>query len=258
MKATTLCQCLVLAFSMAALSASAGKAPPPEKKVAQAAKKPTAKKPAAKKPAAKKGAVARKETVPKEPGPLADFGETQAPDDVVHVANWVSYTHNNFKRNFVLIDKKQARLYVFQPDGKLKGHSPILLGKAIGDHTVPGVGDKPLSQVKEEEKTTPAGRFFAQPGKNTKGENIIWIDYKAAVSMHRMRMVAEEERRAERMATPEPDDNRISYGCVNVPAPFYDKVLRPSLGKRGMFVYVLPETRTPQQLFGSFDVPKKA
>jgi hypothetical protein len=175
---------------------------------------------------------------------------------VAHLANWISYTHNNYKRPFVLIDKKQARMYVFQANGKLRSHTPILLGKAIGDHTVPGVGNKPVSQVLEHEKTTPAGRFFAVPGKNTKGEGIIWIDYDAAVSMHRLRAVSDEERRAERMASPEPDDNRISYGCVNVPASFFDKVLRPAVGKRGAFVYVLPETKPVKLVFGSHDVPK--
>ena len=204
-----------------------------------------------------KKATAKKKASPEDlkPGPLASFNGVDAPADVVHVANWVSYTRNAKKKAFVLIDKKQARMYVFDPQGKLKSQTPILLGKAVGDHTVPGIGNKPFAQIKEDEKTTPAGRFLAQPGRNTKGEDIIWIDYNAAVSMHRLRKVKEEERRADRMATPEADDNRISYGCVNVPAPFYNSVLRPTVSKQGAFVYVLPETKTPQQQFGSFDVP---
>jgi len=57
------------------------------------------------------------------------------------------------------------------------------------------------------------------------------------------------------MATADISDNRISNGCVNVPPKFYDSVLKPTVMKNGAFVYVLPETRSPQQLFGSFDVP---
>ena len=191
-----------------------------------------------------------------KPGPLADFAGTNAPADVVHIANWVSYTRNAGKKAFVVIDKKEARMYVFDPQGKLKSHSQVLLGKAIGDTTAPGVGDKPLSQLKESEKTTPAGRFLAMPGKNTRNDDIIWIDYAAAVSMHRMHSVSASERRAERMATPDPGDNRISNGCVNVPPAFYNSVLRPTVLKQGAYVYVLPETRTPQQQFGSYDVPR--
>lgn len=207
---------------------------------------------------ADKKAVAKKEAEDLTPGPLADFGKVDAPADVVHVANWVSHTRNNQKKAFVLIDKKMAQLYVFDPKGKLKSRTPVLLGKAVGDHTVPGIGNKPLSQIKDDEKTTPAGRFYARPGKNTHGDDIIWIDYNSAVSMHRLRKVSAEERRAERMATPDAGDNRISNGCVNVPPKFYNSVLKPTVVKNGAFVYVLPETKSPQQLFGSVDVVAKA
>jgi hypothetical protein len=248
---------LVAALSLAPAFA-AGKAEPSTEAAKTAAKPAPAKKAVKKAATGKKSAgtktAAKKSAEDQKPGPLADFGKEDAPADVVHVANWVSYTHNAKKKAFVLIDKKQARMYVFDPQGKLKSDAPILLGKAVGDHTVPGIGNKPMSQIKEDEKTTPAGRFLAQPGRNSKNEDIIWIDYNAAVSMHRMRKVSAEERRAERMSTPDPGDNRISYGCVNVPPDFYNSVLRPTVSKYGAFVYVLPETKTPQQQFGSFDV----
>jgi hypothetical protein len=254
-----LCAALLAVPAFAAPAAAAAK----EQKAAKAAPaKKAAKAPAAKGKADAKSAAgkksAKKATAKKEdskPGPLADFGQESAPADVVHVANWVSYTRNNKKKAFVLIDKKMARMYVFDPQGKLRSHAPVLLGKAVGDHTVPGIGSKPLSQIKEDEKTTPAGRFLVQPGQNNHGEDILWIDYNAAVSMHRLRKVAEEERRFERMATEDAEDNRISNGCVNVPHAFYNNVLRPTVMKYGAFVYVLPETRPPQQQFGSFDVP---
>lgn len=248
----------------ASASAAAQKATQPEAAVAKADKKSAGKtnrksdrKATAKAPSKKKGKDVAKKAEDRKPGPLADFGPVDAPEDVVHVANWVSYTRNNQKRAFVVIDKKQAQMYVFDPKGKLRSRSPVLLGKAVGDTTAPGVGNKPMSQLKEEEKTTPAGRFLARPGKNNHGEDIIWIDYDAAVSMHRLRKVKEEERRFERMATADSSDNRISNGCVNVPHKFYNGVLKPSVMKYGAFVYVLPETRTPQQLFASFDVTAK-
>lgn len=235
------------------------KKPPAKKAQEKPAKKEAGKKDAGKKTAAGKKAGG-KEVAAKDPtpGPLADFKGVQASDDVVHVANYVSYTRTNFKRYFVLIDKKAARMYVFDPAGKLKGHSPVLLGKAVGDHIVPGIGNKPFKDIKEEEMTTPAGRFFARPGKNNHGESIIWIDYDAAVSMHRMRTVSADQRRAERMATEGAEDNRISYGCVNVPAKFYDTVLSPAARKPGAIIYVLPETKSPQQFWGTYDVAAKA
>lgn len=245
-----------LVASAAVLLLPAGAATKPATApAAKQAKAAPAKDAVAGKKAAKKGAQAAKKD--ESPGPLADFGNATPSDEAVHVANWVSYTRNNRGKPFVLIDKKQARLYVFDARGKLKKDSPVLLGKAVGDDSAPGVGDKPLSQLTDDEKTTPAGRFLAQPGRNTHGADILWIDYKAAVSMHRLINVPGEQR-AERMATPEIDDNRISNGCVNVPPAFYNSVLKPAVGSRGAYVYVLPETRSPQKVFGSFDVPPTA
>lgn len=255
--------------SFAAAHADAAKAPASaaaSKKTAKPAAAHAGKKPAAKsaqsakktdKKTDKKAAAktAKKDAAPQGPGPLADFGKVQASPEAVHVANWVSYTRNNGKRAFVVIDKKQAQLYLFSPQGKLKGSTPVLLGKAVGDTSAPGVGNLPLSRIPEDQKTTPAGRFVVERGLTTRGDDVFWIDYKSAVSMHRMHSVSASERRAERMATADHSDNRISNGCVNLPAKFYDAMLKPTLMRQGAIVYVLPELTTPQRLFGSYDVP---
>ena len=185
---------------------------------------------------------------------LADFKGEQPSEDASLVANWVVATQDHKKHAFVIIDKKDARVYVFSPDGKLKDSAPALLGAAHGDDSFPGIGDKPLSAVKPEEKTTPAGRFVAEPGKNSNNEDIIWVDYDAAVSMHRIRPMVARERRLERLATLTTDDNRISFGCVNLPVTFYENVLSPTVHQQGAIVYVLPETKSPRQLFGAYDV----
>ncbi|NML44104.1 hypothetical protein HHL11_10115 [Ramlibacter sp. G-1-2-2] len=220
---------------------------------AHAAARPAAHAKASSKASAKP-ALAKKEDL-KKPGPLADFGkETGAPEDVVHVANWVSYTRNAGRKSFVIIDKKQAQMYVFDPQGKLKSRSTVLLGKAVGDQ-VAQVGNTPISKLKESDKTTPAGRFPTVLGKDNHHADIIWIDYKNSLSIHRMASVSASERRAERMGSDDPKEHRISNGCVNVPAGFYNSVLHPTVRKYGAVVYVLPETKTPQQAFGSFEVP---
>jgi hypothetical protein len=158
--------------------------------------------------------------------------------------------------NVVVVDKRDAHVYVFNREGRMLGHSPVLLGSMAGDDTVPGVGDKPIAEVKPEERTTPAGRFIAEPGLNANGEDVVWVDYAAAVSMHRVRPTVKSERRLERLSSATPEDNRISYGCINLPKAFYEKVLSPTVRHRGgAVIYVLPETRSAQQVFGSYDVP---
>ena len=187
--------------------------------------------------------------------PLASFGNQKPTDAVRHVANWSVYSGDHQKMAIVIVDKRDARVWVFDPKGKLISATPALLGSAIGDHTVPGIGERPLSLVKPDEKTTPAGRFIAEPGFNTKGEDIVWVDYDAAVSMHRVRANVKAERRLERLASPSSADNRVSFGCINLPKTFYETVLSPTVNQFGAVVYVLPETRTPAEVFGSYDLP---
>ena len=149
---------------------------------------------------------------------------------------------DNQQQPFAVIDKKNARLFVYGADGTLKASSPVLLGLAQGDASVPGIGERPMAQIKPEERTTPAGRFVSEPGRNTSGEDIVWVDYDAAISMHRVRATNKAERRLQRLASPSVADNRISYGCINVPATFYDTHVKPMLGARHGVVYVLPES----------------
>jgi hypothetical protein len=199
-------------------------------------------------------ATAPAPAVPRAPR-LADFGSEEPSPDARHVANWAFHAGDNGPRSVVIVDKKMAKVYVFNPQGQLQAATPALLGAAIGDDSAPGIGDKPLAQVLPEEKTTPAGRFIAERGMNTNGEDVVWVDYNAAVSMHRIRPTVAAERRIERMASPTHEDNRISFGCINLPVAFYEKVLSPAVRTTGAVIYVLPETRTPQQVFASYDVP---
>ncbi len=150
---------------------------------------------------------------------------------------------------FAVIDKAKATLTLYDKSGRLLGVSPVLVGSAEGDDSIDGIGSKPLSQIAPHERTTPAGRFLSEPGQNAKGESIVWIDYDSAVSMHRLRPSSPSEKRSDRLATPSPLDNRITYGCVNVPAAFYDKVVWPLLGKSHGVVYVLPELKPAHTRF---------
>ena len=185
---------------------------------------------------------------------LADFGSISPSKEARRLANWVAHTHDNGNADFMIVDKRHAKVYVFDASAKLRGASPVLLGAAKGDDSVPGIGSRPLSQVRPEERTTPAGRFVAERGRNLKGEDIVWVDYDAAVSMHRVRASNPTERRLERLATPTIADNRISYGCINVPVSFYESHVKPTVAKQRVIVYVLPEVKSMQQVFGSLDI----
>lgn len=161
----------------------------------------------------------------------------------------VSRTNDHEGAPFVVLDKRAARVWVFDGAVRLLGSSPVLLGLAVGDGTDPGIGALPLSQIRPEQRTTPAGRFVIEPGRNLGGDDILWIDYDAAVSMHRVRSVDASERRLQRLATRSAADNRISYGCVNVPVAFFDRVLGRFFTAPRSIAYVLPETRPMRAVF---------
>lgn len=188
----------------------------------------------------------------------AEFGPEPVSADVRFIANWIADSRDNATRDFIIIDKKNARLHVFDVNARLQQSSAVLLGSARGDDSVPGIGTKPLAQVRPSERTTPAGRFVGQRGRNTAGEDVVWVDYDAAVSMHRVRATNAKERRLERLATPTTDDNRISYGCINVPTAFYDAHLNPLFKTQRAIIYVLPEVGTAQQVFGAYDASAKS
>lgn len=178
-----------------------------------------------------------------------NWAATALSPDAQAMRRWLAQSHDNAGSPFILIDKRAATLWLFDAKGELAGSTPILLGLARGDHSVPGIGERPLAQVQPHERTTPAGRFIAEPGRNAAGEDIFWIDYDAAVSMHRVRATNPSERRLQRLATATAADNRISYGCINVPAAFYDQVILPRFqGRRGV-VYVIPEILPMASLF---------
>jgi hypothetical protein len=180
----------------------------------------------------------------------ADFGTAKVSADARTVAEWVAATRDNAGVGFLIIDKKAATLHVFDARARHQSSTPVLLGAAIGDHTVPGIGLKPVAEVLPHERTTPAGRFIAERGRNAKGKDIVWVDYDAAVSMHRVVSDVPAERRLQRLASPTVADNRISYGCINIPVKFYESSIRPMFAEYRAVVYILPEKQSLQQVFG--------
>lgn len=171
-------------------------------------------------------------------------------DDAQQVADWVRQSHDNAGLPFALVDKKAAMLYLFDGHGHLQAASPALLGAASGDRGEPNLNQRDLSRLAWHERTTPAGRYEAQPGRNLQGELVVWVDYGAALAIHRLRPGPAQERRAERLRSATPADNKISLGCVVVPVAFYAQQVEPLLGQGRSVVYVLPETMAASDFFG--------
>lgn len=188
----------------------------------------------------------------------AERGSSYAPPDtaaasrVAEFAGHVSRSGDAQGRSFGVIDKQAATLWIFDKLGNAVADTPVLVGEAIGDDAPADIGQRPLSRVKRHEKITSAGRYVTEPGRNHKGEDIVWLDYEHALSMHRVRNVPKEYR-PKRLLTPTVADNRISYGCVNVPASFYDRYVDLMFSRSAGVVYVLPETKPLASVFPFVD-----
>lgn len=183
----------------------------------------------------------------------SDAAGTPVSDDVRYATGWVLGRGDNRGRPFAIVDKKAASIHLFDARGQTIGASSVLLGSTPGDDSLPDIARRAPSSLGPAERTTPAGRFSSEPGRNDRGEDIVWFDYDAALAIHRLRPAPAVQRRGQRLASATPGEHRISLGCVVVPVAFYETVVAPSLGGRRGVVYVLPETRAVQEMFSALE-----
>jgi hypothetical protein len=171
-------------------------------------------------------------------------------EDTRRVAEWVIASKDNHSLPWAVVDKPNAAMFLFDPEGKPLGAVPVLIGIAVGDEASPGVGSKKLADLGPAEKTTPAGRFLAKFGLPVAGQRVLWVDYATSVALHPIpKDVGPKEHRRERMLSPTSADNRITFGCINVPKAFYSGLLSPLFRKKGGYVYVLPDTKPIEDVF---------
>ena len=170
---------------------------------------------------------------------------------VIELAGWVVATKDSQGYPFVIMDKAAAQVLVFGGDGRLRGAAPGLFGSAIGDQVAPGIAGLALREIPGRDRTTPAGRFVGGFGPSIDAGRVLWVDYDSAVSMHPTPTGVPAERRAERLASPSPDDNRITHGCINVAPEFYEQIIRPTFERGGVF-YILPDAAPIEETFPEF------
>lgn len=176
---------------------------------------------------------------------------------MIELAGWVVATKDSQGYPFAVIDKAAAQILVFGGDGRLRGAAPGLFGSSIGDHTAPGIAGLALREIPGRDRTTPAGRFVGGFGPSIDAGRVLWVDYDSAVSIHPTATGVPAERRVERLASPSPDDNRVTHGCINVSPEFYERIIRPTFERGGVF-YILPDTAPIAETFPEFAQSREA
>jgi len=181
----------------------------------------------------------------------ANFLGEPVSDKARQVADRVVSSNNNRSLPFIIIDKVNAEVFLFDDHGQLRGATPALLGLARGDDSVAGIGNRKMSTIRPGERTTPAGRFVASMGHDNVGHTILWVDYADSIALHRVVTTNPKEHRLERLASGLSSERRISYGCINVPVKFFEKIVMPAFTGTNGIVYIIPETRSVgESLYG--------
>ena len=250
---------LLLAFSATSVGASpeaavapapgAAKAPPSAPIDLSAATKPTTSLDLTLPPAAATPAA------PLDPALLPAVAAPAAPVDPLHAApaevkevvSWITSSSDNTRLPFLVIDKPNARVFAFDGAGQFQGDAPVLLGMGKGDRML--APSATMSQMPPHTRITPAGRFVSKLAKDAKGKELLVLDYKAAFSLHPVVKGQPWEHRADRLSSATAEDNRISFGCINVPVPFYNTVISPAFSSTHGIVYILPETSQASAMF---------
>lgn len=188
-----------------------------------------------------------------QPHREADFHGEAASREARQVADWVVLQADNHGLPFIIVDKIKAKVFVFDAAGLLRGAAPVLLGMAKGDIAPAGIGSRKLSTISSGERITAAGRFITVAGHNQANKDILWIDYASALSLHPVITTNPAEHRLVRLQSPSTLDNRISFGCINVPADFYETVVRKTFTGTTGITYILPEVASIYQVFAMQD-----
>ena len=158
----------------------------------------------------------------------ARFGSEAASKDVHRLADWVVDTADNLGLPFIVVDKKQASVFVFDAAASCGSHARAARARA---RRRLGAGHRraPIAEIRPEERTTPAGRFVAEPGFNARAKTSSGSTTTPPSRCTACAPTNPAERRLQRLASPTVRDNRICYGCINLPAAFYDLCVRPTV-----------------------------
>ncbi len=163
----------------------------------------------------------------------SDLARERASPEVQQLAQWAVDSQDPAGLPFVVIDKARARLFTFDAGGRLLASAPVLLG------------DGPAA-------ATPAGRFVAATWLSILDDGIVWTNADAALSLHGVPSGVSPGHGAQRLASDDVEDKRISDGSLHVAGQFYRDYLSPLKGQASI-AYVLPEVVPMRDVSSTFE-----
>lgn len=171
-----------------------------------------------------------------------DLARYRASLDVERVARWAIESRDHAGLPFLVVDKARAKLFAFDPGGRLVASAPVLLGASRADGPAAA-------------GATPAGRFVAATWLSMRGDGIVWINADAALTLHGIPSGISPGRGMQRLASADFEDKRISDGSLHVAGEFYRDHLSALKGQVSI-AYVLPEVLPVRDVFSLEDDPR--
>lgn len=180
----------------------------------------------------------------------------------------IQYNRDNYEgQHYGIVDKRTCQLKIYNKEGKVVRSFPIGIGKLKGDNLSSFYMDRAYhtedaAKAEQGRYTTP-GEFtlddhatasMAYTGRDGKarmmhlrgdnrgeraGSPAIHMIYDPKTSLEGSHQSADYQRRLAAINSPGTDDNRMSYGCVNLREEDYD-AMHALLGE-GDKIYILPE-----------------
>jgi hypothetical protein len=197
-------------------------------------------------PAAQQQEVTVRELVER---PKADFGYARPGWAARLTANWIMASGAHEGRSFLVADKNAGTLYAFGSDGKLIEQTAALYGESKADELTPEQWKVSVDKMRTADKVTPAGRWTV--GLQPDSERGWTMDFEGGegLAIHAVYLGNPKETRAQRLVTETAEDNFITYGCINVPKDYFERVLKPNFGdKHGLFIIPHQEANTERVL----------
>jgi hypothetical protein len=157
---------------------------------------------------------------------------------------------------FFIADKPNGKIHLFDTDGKFLKSSDALYGKQAGDVLTAEARVMPIEKMQDIDKITPAGVFNLSVSKApdyTGGYVLRFTDNKGdmgGVAIHAVYTGDVKENREAKLASKDPNDKKISFGCINVDTSFFTGNIIPRIDKmENAGVVVIPDAQEQLDLF---------
>lgn len=135
------------------------------------------------------------------------------------------------KKSFIIVDKPLSKAYIYDSTGKLVKSFPVVLGRSLGDQTNAASAS---STVPGDKAYTTAGKFTLDstqmlPEDRAEYKNkILAISGTNELALH-ITYPGELEKRTKALNSDSVEDNRLSWGCVNISEANWDNFVKGNI-----------------------------